>query len=111
MLQFIIRRLLLLFPVLLGILLVTFVITRLVPGDPCYVMLGEKATKAKCDEFKQRSIHLSIDYLPECMADPVLLKQIYINLLSNAIKYTRPRQEALVTVGYSEENEETIFWV
>ena len=54
MLQFIIRRLLLLFPVLLGILLVTFVITRLVPGDPCYVMLGEKATKAKCDDFKQR---------------------------------------------------------
>jgi peptide/nickel transport system permease protein len=43
-----------LFPVLLGILLVTFVITRLVPGDPCYVMLGEKATKAKCDDFKQR---------------------------------------------------------
>ena len=43
-----------LFPVLLGILLVTFVITRLVPGDPCYVMLGEKATKAKCDDFKRR---------------------------------------------------------
>ena len=54
MLQFIIRRLLMLFPVLLGILLVTFVITRLVPGDPCYVMLGEKATKAKCDDFKKR---------------------------------------------------------
>jgi peptide/nickel transport system permease protein len=43
-----------LIPVLLGILLVTFVITRLVPGDPCYVMLGEKATKEKCDDFKQR---------------------------------------------------------
>jgi len=54
MLQYIIRRLLMLFPVLLGILLVTFVITRLVPGDPCYVMLGEKATKEKCDDFKQR---------------------------------------------------------
>jgi peptide/nickel transport system permease protein len=54
MLQFIIRRLLMLFPVLLGILLVTFTITRLVPGDPCYVMLGEKATKQKCDDFKKR---------------------------------------------------------
>jgi peptide/nickel transport system permease protein len=54
MLQFIIRRLLLIFPVLLGILLVTFTITRLVPGDPCYVMLGEKATKEKCDDFKRR---------------------------------------------------------
>lgn len=43
-----------LIPVLFGILLVTFIITRLVPGDPCYVMLGEKATKEKCDDFKQR---------------------------------------------------------
>lgn len=43
-----------LLPVLFGILLVTFAITRLVPGDPCYVMLGEKATKEKCDDFKKR---------------------------------------------------------
>jgi peptide/nickel transport system permease protein len=54
MLQFITRRLFLLIPVMLGILLVTFVITRLVPGDPCYVMLGEKATQDKCDQFKER---------------------------------------------------------
>ncbi|MCE5207254.1 MAG: ABC transporter permease [Chloroflexi bacterium] len=54
MLQYIIRRLLLLFPILLGILLVTFAITRMIPGDPCDVMLGEKATQAKCDDFKMR---------------------------------------------------------
>jgi len=54
MLQFLIRRLFLVLPVLVGILLVTFVITRLVPGDPCYVMLGEKATPDTCREFKTR---------------------------------------------------------
>ncbi len=54
MIQFIVRRLLLLFPVLLGILLVTFTITRLVPGNPCYVMLGERANAATCDEFMKR---------------------------------------------------------
>lgn len=54
MIQFIIRRLLLLVPVLIGILLVTFIIVRLIPGDPCVVMLGEKATKEKCDDFKER---------------------------------------------------------
>jgi len=54
MIQFLTRRLFLVLPVLAGILLVTFIITRLVPGDPCYVMLGEKATKATCDEFKAR---------------------------------------------------------
>jgi len=35
-------------------LLVTFIITRAVPSDPCYVMLGEKATKAQCDRFRER---------------------------------------------------------
>jgi peptide/nickel transport system permease protein len=54
MIQFLTRRLFLVLPVLVGILLVTFVITRLVPGDPCYVMLGEKATESTCKEFKAR---------------------------------------------------------
>lgn len=54
MLQFLTRRLLLVLPVLVGILLVTFIITRLVPGDPCYVMLGEHATESACKEYKVR---------------------------------------------------------
>jgi peptide/nickel transport system permease protein len=54
MLQFTIRRLLLLFPVLLGIMLVTLVISRAVPGDPCIAMMGEKATQAQCAAFRQR---------------------------------------------------------
>ena len=43
-----------LIPVVIGILLVTFIITRAVPSDPCYVMLGEKATPAMCDKFRER---------------------------------------------------------
>ncbi len=54
MIQFIMRRLILLVPVMLGILLVTFAIVRLIPGDPCTAMLGERATPAKCAEFKAR---------------------------------------------------------
>jgi peptide/nickel transport system permease protein len=37
-----------------GILLVTFIITRLVPGDPCYVMLGEHASEESCQTFRAR---------------------------------------------------------
>jgi len=54
MIQFLTRRLLLIIPVLVGILLVTFIITRLVPGSPCYVMLGERATEESCNDFMQR---------------------------------------------------------
>jgi peptide/nickel transport system permease protein len=38
------RRLVLLLPTLLGLSLVTFVLLRLIPGDPARVMLGEHAT-------------------------------------------------------------------
>ncbi|MGE5224277.1 MAG: ABC transporter permease, partial [Omnitrophica WOR_2 bacterium] len=54
MLQFTTRRLLLLFPVLIGILLVTFIISRSVPYDPCIAMMGEKATQAQCAAFRER---------------------------------------------------------
>ena len=54
MLQYITRRLLLAIPVLVGILVVTFILTRAIPGDPCLSMLGERATKEKCAEFNER---------------------------------------------------------
>ncbi len=54
MLRFLVRRLILLIPVLLGILLVTFVMTRMIPGDACAVMLGEKYTPEKCAAFRQQ---------------------------------------------------------
>jgi peptide/nickel transport system permease protein len=54
MFRFIVRRLLLLLPVVLGILIVTFVLVRLIPGDPCKVMLGERATEEKCRAFRER---------------------------------------------------------
>lgn len=55
MVQYIIRRLLLSIPVLFGILLVTFVLGRLIPGDPCKAMLGEKATPQVCERFMREN--------------------------------------------------------
>ena len=54
MLAFIVRRLVSSIPVLLGILVVTFVLVHLIPGDPCRAMLGERATAAICDAYKVR---------------------------------------------------------
>lgn len=51
MLQYTIRRLLLSIPVIFGILVVTFVMARSIPGDPCRAMLGEKATVETCERF------------------------------------------------------------
>ncbi|MEN6572520.1 MAG: ABC transporter permease [Anaerolineaceae bacterium] len=52
--QFVGRRLLLLIPVMIGVVLITFMIVRLIPGNPCVTMLGERATPAKCEAFMER---------------------------------------------------------
>src|ERR1700710_2182725 len=54
MVAFIARRLISSIPVLLGILIVTFVLVHLIPGDPCRAMLGERATQPICDAYKVR---------------------------------------------------------
>jgi len=54
MTRFLIRRLLASIPVLLGIVVVTFVLARLLPGNPCVAELGEKATQAQCAQFNHR---------------------------------------------------------
>lgn len=52
---FIARRLVFSIPVLIGILIVTFVLTRSIPGDPCRAILGERATEQLCADFIRRN--------------------------------------------------------
>ena len=54
MATYVLRRILLSIPVLFGILFATFVLGRVIPGDPCRAILGEKATDVVCDEFIHR---------------------------------------------------------
>jgi peptide/nickel transport system permease protein len=54
MLQFVMRRVLLSIPVLFGILVIVFALPRLLPGDPCTAILGERATPAACAAFTVR---------------------------------------------------------
>ncbi|MBV6450811.1 MAG: Dipeptide transport system permease protein DppB [Anaerolineales bacterium] len=54
MTTYILRRILLSIPVLVGILFATFSLARLIPSDPCRAMLGEKATDEVCDQFLER---------------------------------------------------------
>ena len=51
--RYILRRLMLLFPVLIGISIVTFAMLRLIPGDPARIMLGEHATEEAITRFRE----------------------------------------------------------
>jgi peptide/nickel transport system permease protein len=55
MLAFLIRRLIFTIPVFIGILIVTFALIRLIPGDPCRALLGERATEQVCAAFAVRT--------------------------------------------------------
>jgi peptide/nickel transport system permease protein len=55
MFRYIVRRLLLAIPVVLGIFVITFALARWIPGDPCRAMLGEKATPEVCAIFLEEN--------------------------------------------------------
>ena len=54
MARFIIRRLLLGIPVVLGVVTIVFIVARVIPGDPCRAALQEKANAATCAAFNER---------------------------------------------------------
>lgn len=54
MARFVVRRLLTSIPVLFGIVVATFVLARVIPGDPCKAALGERVTQQACDDFARR---------------------------------------------------------
>jgi len=62
-------------------------------------------------EIAERKAEVAVGNLPDCQADPVLLKQALINLLGNALKYTRKRQHAKIEVGCRSENGEQAIYV
>ena len=49
---FVIRRLLMTIPVLLGVIFITFAIIKVTPGDPVRLMLGQRATAARVAELR-----------------------------------------------------------
>jgi light-regulated signal transduction histidine kinase (bacteriophytochrome) len=49
--------------------------------------------------------------LPDCIGDPLLLKQVFVNLLSNAFKYTRLKEKSVIEVGHRQQRGETVYSV
>src|SRR5690625_323748 len=61
MASYIIRRLLMLIPVLIGMTIITFSIVHLIPGNPAQIILGEAATQSAIEEL-ERNLGLDKPY-------------------------------------------------
>jgi PAS domain S-box-containing protein len=58
-----------------------------------------------------RDIVRKVGTLPEVRGDPAMLRLVVGNLLSNAVKYTRARERAVIEVGSTDYERETVFFV
>jgi PAS domain S-box-containing protein len=58
-----------------------------------------------------RQVEINIASLPDCQADPALLKQVYLNLLSNALKFTRQCEVARIQVGAQQVDGQCVYFV
>ncbi|PKO21391.1 MAG: peptide ABC transporter permease [Chloroflexi bacterium HGW-Chloroflexi-1] len=92
MFRYIGQRLLASIPVLIGILFVTFALSRLLPGDPCRAVLGERATDAVCDAFAER---YGLDK-PITTQFGIYMRDVLHGDLGNSFRYGRPVTELMV---------------
>jgi len=92
MIQYSIRRFILAIPVVFGVLLLVFILSRAIPGDPCRSILGEKATAQACEAFNER---MGLDE-PMPVQFWIYLKNLASGDLGNSIKFGRPVTEIMV---------------
>jgi len=92
MFRYILRRLIYAIPVLIGILVVVFVLARLIPGDPCTAILGEKATPEACARL---NAELGLDK-PITTQFVIYMERFIQGDFGNSIRFSRPVSLILV---------------
>ncbi len=92
MISYIARRLIYSVPVLVGILIVVFLLARLIPGDPCTAILGEKATPEACARY---NIEHGLDK-PIHVQFLIYMGNVVRGDFGNSIRFSRPVTQVLV---------------
>jgi PAS domain S-box-containing protein len=62
-------------------------------------------------EYPDHPAQISVGRLPACLADAMLLKQVYQNLLQNAFKFTSKINPSQIEIGCDKINEQVIYYV
>jgi len=62
-------------------------------------------------EVGERAITLTVHPVPPAYGDQALIRQVLVNLLANAIKFTRPREQALIELGFLPSRDKGAYFV
>jgi len=92
MTRFLVRRILLTIPVLIGIVFVVFVLARVIPGDPCRAALGERANATVCNAFNER--YGLNEPIPVQFG--IYLQSLVQGDLGTSIRFNRPVADLLI---------------
>jgi light-regulated signal transduction histidine kinase (bacteriophytochrome) len=84
------------------------------PLDKRSVAVGRVVRRALDElsaEREGRRVDISVGELPDCQADPALLRQVFVNLLDNALKFTGKREVARIEIGCQTVNGEHRYFI
>jgi PAS domain S-box-containing protein len=62
-------------------------------------------------EYPDHPVQINIGKLPACLADAMLLRQVYQNLLQNAFKFTSKKPSSQIEIGCDKMDEQLIYYV
>jgi len=92
MIKYIVRRVLMAIPVLIGIVLVVFLLIRAIPGDPCTALLGERATEEACERFDEAN---GLNE-PIWVQLGIYMKNVVTFDLGESVRFSRPVNQLLI---------------
>jgi hypothetical protein len=73
--------------------------------------LAREAYAQITDRQAVRNAEFTVGSMPECQADPLLIRQVLANLIENALKYSSRRETPRVEVGAIIRGEKKVYFV
>ncbi|MBV8659997.1 MAG: response regulator [Burkholderiales bacterium] len=77
----------------------------------CTVALVQDVVSEQRGLQPEREVDVHVEALPDCVGDPMLLKQVFANLISNAFKFTQQTEHAVITIGSHMQGTERVYSV
>jgi signal transduction histidine kinase len=73
--------------------------------------LANQAVESLADQALLSGAKIDVLYLPSCLGDAILLRQVFINLISNAIKFSSKSENPRIEVGTRVEDGNNVIYV